>query len=120
MKKNYLLAIDEGTTGTGAVIMDGDLNLIAEASVDFPQHFPQPGWVEHDPSQIWKAVGESVTTALKKAGIQGKDLTAIGITNQRETLCFWDRKSGESLSNAIVWQDRRNGRVLRFIEETVA
>lgn len=105
--KKYLLAIDEGTTGTTAVIMDSDLNLVSEASVDFPQHFPKPGWVEHDPKEIWKAVGESVTAALKKSGLDAKALSAIGITNQRETLCFWDRKSGESLSNAIVWQDRR-------------
>ncbi len=105
--KNYLLAIDEGTTGTTAVLMDTELNLVAEASVDFPQHFPKPGWVEHDPKEIWKAVGESVTAALKKAGVSGSAIAAIGITNQRETTCFWDRKTGETLANAIVWQDRR-------------
>jgi glycerol kinase len=105
--KKYLLAIDEGTTGTTAILMDGDLNLVSEASVDFPQHFPKPGWVEHDPKEIWKAVGESVTAAVKKAGIDAKSIAAIGITNQRETLCFWDKKTGETLSNAIVWQDRR-------------
>ncbi len=105
--KKVLLAIDEGTTGATAVLMDTDLNLVAEASVDFPQHFPKPGWVEHDPKEIWKAVGESVTAALKKAGIDGKSIAAIGITNQRETICFWDKKTGETLSNAIVWQDRR-------------
>lgn len=105
--KTYLLAIDEGTTGTTAVIMDSELNLIAESSVDFPQHFPKPGWVEHDPKEIWKAVGESVTAAIKKSGIDGKSISAIGITNQRETVCFWDKKTGETLGNAIVWQDRR-------------
>lgn len=107
--KSHLLAIDEGTTGTTAVLMDTDLNLVAEASVDFPQHFPKPGWVEHDPKEIWQAVGESVTACLAKAGVDAKSILAIGITNQRETLCFWDRKTGETLANAIVWQDRRTG-----------
>lgn len=106
--KKYLLAIDEGTTGTTALLMDTELNVVAEASVDFPQHFPKPGWVEHDPKEIWKAVGESVTAALKKSGVDSKAIAAIGITNQRETLCFWDKKTGETLANAIVWQDRRS------------
>ena len=105
--KKHLLAIDEGTTGTTAVLMDTDLNLVAEASVDFSQHFPKPGWVEHDPKEIWKAVGESVAAALKKSGIDPKSIAAIGITNQRETLAFWDKRTGETLANAIVWQDRR-------------
>ncbi len=109
--KTFLLAIDEGTTGTTAILMDRELNLVAEASLDFPQIFPKPGWVEHDPNEIWKAVGTTVESVLKKAGIDGaeagKRIAAIGITNQRETLCFWDRKSGETLANAIVWQDRR-------------
>lgn len=105
--KKHLLAIDEGTTGTMAVLMDTDLNLVAEASVEFPQHFPKPGWVEHDPKEIWKAVSESVGACLAKSGVDAKSIAAIGITNQRETLCFWDKKTGETLSNAIVWQDRR-------------
>jgi glycerol kinase len=105
--KKYLLAIDEGTTGTTAVLMDTELGLVAEASVDFPQHFPKPGWVEHDPREIWKAVEESVKAALKESGIEPHAIAAIGITNQRETLCFWDKITGEILANAIVWQDRR-------------
>jgi len=105
--KKHLLAIDEGTTGTTALLMDTDLNLVAEAGVDFAQHFPKPGWVEHDPNEIWKAVGESVTACLKKSGVDAKSIAAIGITNQRETLCFWDKKTGATLANAIVWQDRR-------------
>lgn len=105
--KKYILAIDEGTTGTGAIIMDTDLNLIAEASVDFAQHFPKPGWVEHDPGEIWRAVGESISLAIQKSGVSPNAIRAIGITNQRETLCFWDKISGETLGNAIVWQDRR-------------
>jgi glycerol kinase len=105
--KKYLLAIDEGTTGTTAILMDTELNLVAEAGVDFPQHFPKPGWVEHDPKEIWKAVGESVSAALSKSAVDPKAIAAIGITNQRETTCFWDKKTGETLGNAIVWQDRR-------------
>lgn len=114
--KTYLLAIDEGTTGTTALIMDTDLNLVAEASVDFPQHFPKPGWVEHDPNEIWKAVGECVTSAVKKSGVEMNAIAAIGITNQRETLCFWDKKTGESLANAIVWQDRRSAEICESLK----
>ena len=100
-----ILAIDEGTTGTTAVLMDETLNLIAEASVDFEQHFPKPGWVEHDPNQIWDAVKKTILDLSKKADL--KTVAAIGITNQRETICFWDKKTSKPLSNAIVWQDRR-------------
>ncbi|MBC7386406.1 MAG: glycerol kinase GlpK [Cryobacterium sp.] len=114
--KTYLLAIDEGTTGTTAVIMDEALQLIAEASIDFPQHFPQPGWVEHDPNEIWKAVSESVSQALKKADLKGSAIAAIGITNQRETLVFWDKLTGKTLSNAIVWQDRRTAELCESLK----
>lgn len=100
-----ILAIDEGTTGTTAVLMDEHLNLLAEASVDFEQHFPKPGWVEHDPNQIWSAVRQTILEIGKKADL--KSISAIGITNQRETVCFWDKKTAKPLSNAIVWQDRR-------------
>jgi len=102
---NYILAIDQGTTGTKVLVMDLNLNPIAEASTPFEQHFPQPGWVEHDLKQIW----ESVCTGIKSVSTQAdlKKVVSIGITNQRETICFWDKKSGEPLSRAIVWQDRR-------------
>ncbi len=103
--KKFLLAIDEGTTGVTAVVMDEELNLISEASVDFPQVFPKPGWVEHDPDEIWKAVEKTVREATTK--IEISSLAAIGITNQRETICFWDRATVRPVSNAIVWQDRR-------------
>ncbi|HCM40867.1 MAG: glycerol kinase [Bdellovibrionales bacterium GWA1_52_35] len=102
---NTILAIDQGTTGTTAVLMDTSLNPLAEASSDFDQHFPQPGWVEHDLEDIWTTVVQTVREVTKHADV--RKIQAIGITNQRETVCFWDKKSGEALAHAIVWQDRR-------------
>lgn len=102
---NTILAIDQGTTGTTALLMDTGLNRIAEASIDFEQHFPKPGWVEHDLNDIWIAVLKTVNEVVSKS--DPKKIVAIGITNQRETICFWDRKTGEPLGRAIVWQDRR-------------
>lgn len=102
---DYILAIDEGTTGTTAFLVDRDLNVISQANVDFEQRFPQPGWVEHDLNDIWAAVGQTIRDVTKH--VDARKIAAIGITNQRETLCFWDRGSGEPLARAIVWQDRR-------------
>jgi len=104
----YLLAIDQGTTGTTALIVDRDLNKIADASVDFEQSFPKPGWVEHDLEAIWKTVIQTVGEVTKK--VDPKRIVAIGITNQRETVCFWDRKTSKPLAPAIVWQDRRTAK----------
>ena len=103
---DYILAIDQGTTGTTALLTDTDLNRVAEASVDFQQHFPKPGWVEHDLDDIWTTVLQTVRDVTKH--IDARKIEAIGITNQRETLCFWDRQTGEPLGRAIVWQDRRS------------
>jgi glycerol kinase len=103
----YILAIDQGTTGSTALVIDHALRIVASENVEFPNQFPQPGWVEHDSRDIWKSVEESVTRALSRAGIGGDDIRAIGITNQRETSLFWDAASGEPLQNAVVWQDRR-------------
>jgi glycerol kinase len=111
----YILAIDEGTTGVKSLIMDDALNLVAEKTVSFEQHFPQPGWVEHDLNQIWAAVEESLKSVLK--GIDSKKISAIGITNQRETICFWDRQTTKPLSRAIVWQDRRTADRCRELKE---
>ncbi len=102
---NYVLAIDQGTTGTTALLIDEDLNRVAEASVDFEQHFPKPGWVEHDLGEVWTTVVQTVLEVTRH--IDPRKVAAIGITNQRETLCFWDRATGEPLGRAIVWQDRR-------------
>jgi glycerol kinase len=100
-----LLAIDQGTTGTTALLINERLEVVAEASVDFDQHFPTPGWVEHDPAQVWQSVELAVNRALGR--FDAKNIVAIGITNQRETVCFWDKNTGQSLTRAIVWQDRR-------------
>lgn len=100
-----ILAIDQGTTGTTALLMDTDLNRVAEASVDFEQHFPKPGWVEHDLEDIWNTVVQTVREVTKRA--DPRKVVAIGITNQRETLCFWERDTLRPLGRAIVWQDRR-------------
>ena len=101
----YILAIDQGTTGTTSLLMDCNLNRIAEASVDFEQFFPSPGWVEHDLNDIWTSVLQTVREVTKH--VDPRRILAIGITNQRETLCFWDKKTLDPLGRAIVWQDRR-------------
>ena len=101
----YLLAIDQGTTGTKVLVMDTELNLVAEKSTPFEQHFPNPGWVEHDLHQVWESVQTGIDFVSAK--VDPKKIIAIGITNQRETLCFWDRKTTAPLARAIVWQDRR-------------
>lgn len=102
---DYILAIDQGTTGTTALLMDRNLTRVAEAAVDFEQHFPAPGWVEHDLNDIWATVLTTIREVTKD--IDTRRIAAIGITNQRETLCFWDRKTAEPIARAIVWQDRR-------------
>jgi glycerol kinase len=103
----HLLAIDQGTTGSTALVMALDGQTLGRATLEFPQHFPEPGWVEHEPEEIWASVLGAVKEALRVAGVKGADLAAIGITNQRETTLLWERASGNSLHRAIVWQDRR-------------
>jgi glycerol kinase len=103
----YVLAIDQGTTGTTAIVLDKRLRVRAKVNREFPQHFPKPGWVEHDLEEIWASVQVVVKKALAEAGIKGKELAAIGITNQRETTALFEREGGRPLHKAIVWQDRR-------------
>ncbi len=103
----FLLAIDQGTTGSTAMVLDEHLATRGRADCDFPQHFPAPGWVEHDPAAIWTSVLQTIPRALAQAGIEARQLAAIGLTNQRETTVLWDRASGEPVHRAIVWQDRR-------------
>ena len=98
---HYILAIDQGTTGTSTLIMDHQLNRVAEASLDFKQYFPQPGWVEHDLNEVWASVLNSIKQVASR--VNPTQIAAIGITNQRETLCFWDRKTLAPLGRAIVW-----------------
>ena len=103
----YVLAIDQGTTSSRAIVFDGNQKVVGSGQKEFTQIFPQSGWVEHDPEEIWESVVWSVKAALKKAGVKAFDIAAIGITNQRETVVVWERESGRAIHNAVVWQDRR-------------
>ena len=103
----HILAIDQGTTSSRAIIFDASLRVKASAQEEFPQHFPASGWVEHDPSDLWSTVAGTARAVLEKAGLTAADIAAIGITNQRETTLIWDRATGQPIHNAIVWQDRR-------------
>jgi glycerol kinase len=111
MPAKHLLAIDQGTTGTTALVVSLEGETLGRATVEFPQYFPKPAWVEHDAAEIWSSVGRAVTTALANAKVDGAQVAAIGITNQRETTLVWDRKTGEPIHRAIVWQDRRTAGV---------
>ncbi len=102
-----LIAIDQGTTSTRAMVFDAGLNPVASAQREFSQIFPAPGLVEHDPEEIWATVVATMREAMARAKIAAKDVAAIGITNQRETTLIWDRATGKPIHNAIVWQDRR-------------
>lgn len=104
---SHLLAIDQGTTGSTALVLGTDGRTLGRATVEFPQHFPQPSWVEHEPEEIYGSVLGAVEGALRSASVRGKDILAIGITNQRETTLLWDKLTGKTLGRAIVWQDRR-------------
>src|SRR5512139_2197262 len=103
----YLLAIDQGTTGSTVLIVSEDGAVRGRASREFPQHFPAPGLVEHEPDEIWASVTDALADALRAASAKPQDCAAIGITNQRETTLLWERSSGRSLHRAVVWQDRR-------------
>jgi glycerol kinase len=103
----HILAIDQGTTSSRAILFDAGLRVKAVAQEEFPQHYPGSGWVEHDPSDLWSTVAGTARAAIEKAGISATDIAAIGITNQRETTLIWDRATGEPIHRAIVWQDRR-------------
>ena len=102
-----VLALDQGTTSSRAIVFDPEGRPLAVAQKEFGQHYPQPGWVEHDPKEIWATQLETAREALRESKVAPADLAAIGITNQRETTLLWDRRTGEPIHNAIVWQDRR-------------
>ena len=104
-----ILAIDQGTTSSRAIVFDGEMKPIGVGQKEFTQHFPASGWVEHDPEDIWSSVVSTCKAALKKASLTARDIAAIGITNQRETVIIWDKATGTPIHNAIVWQDRRTG-----------
>ena len=103
----YILALDQGTSSSRAIVFDHQGNIRSTAQMEFTQYFPQPGWVEHDPMEIWSSEAAVIAEAISKIGINGKDIAAIGITNQRETTIVWDAETGQPVHKAIVWQDRR-------------
>ena len=103
----YILAIDQGTTSSRAIVFDKDMAIVASAQEEFAQYFPQSGWVEHEVADLWSTTVATTKLALSKAGITAADVAGIGITNQRETVVVWDKKTGEAVHRAIVWQDRR-------------
>jgi len=107
----HVLALDQGTTSSRAIIFNHQGAIVSVAQQEFRQIFPQPGWVEHDPREIWATQSNVAAEAILKAGLTGRDIAAIGITNQRETTVVWDRATGQPIHNAIVWQDRRTAKV---------
>ena len=103
----YILALDQGTTSSRAIVFDRDGRCVSSGQQEFPQIFPQPGWVEHNPADLWSSQLAAAREAVAGAGLTFADIAAIGIANQRETTLVWDRRTGEPMGNAIVWQDRR-------------
>jgi glycerol kinase len=118
--RRHVLAIDQGTTGTTVLIVDPDGVVRGRGYAELPQHFPRPGWVEHDPDEIWRTTCEAVTKALSAAGVAATEIAAIGITNQRETTILWDRDSGRPVGNAIVWQCRRTAEICEALKSAGA
>ena len=107
MKQQYVIALDQGTTSSRSIIFDRDQNIVEVSQREFEQHYPAPGWVEHDPMEIWSSQYSVLTEVLAKSGVSPEEVAAIGITNQRETTIVWDRETGKPIYNAIVWQCRR-------------
>src|SRR5262250_163046 len=105
--KDYVGAIDQGTTSTRFMVFDRGARVVAVAQKEHQQIYPQPGWVEHDPLEILRRTEQVISDALSQRGLRASDLAAIGITNQRETTVLWERETGKPVANAIVWQDRR-------------
>ncbi len=111
------MSLDEGTTSARTIIFSEEGDIVAISQKEFPQYFPQPGWVEHDPEKIFQTQIYTMREALEKAGLRGKDISAIGITNQRETTILWDKDTGKPVYNAIVWQCRRTGPIVDELKE---
>ena len=107
MAKTHILVIDQGTTSTRSIVFDGEARRVGIAQVEFRQHYPEPGWVEHDPEDIWRDTLATARDALRRSGVTAGDIAAIGIANQRETAVIWNRATGQAVHRAIVWQDRR-------------
>jgi len=109
--KKYVVALDQGTTSSRAIIFDHDANIVSVSQREFPQIYPQAGWVEHDPMEIWASQSSTLIELLARSGIHGSEVAAIGITNQRETTVIWDKLTGKPVYNAIVWQCRRSSHI---------
>src|SRR3954462_14774255 len=114
----YILAFDQGTTSSRAILFDEMGAIAAVAQKEFTQYYPQPGWVEHDPEEIWATQLDVALDAIARAGIKTADIAGIGITNQRETTIVWDRHTGQAISRAIVWQDRRTADICEKLRGT--
>lgn len=117
MEQKYILALDQGTSSSRAIVFDHEGRICATAQKEFPQHFPKPGWVEHDPKDIWSSEASVIAEAITSMGINGLNIAGIGITNQRETTIVWDAETGEPVYNAIVWQDRRTSEYCDRLKE---
>ncbi len=118
MDKKYIMAMDQGTTSCRAILFDQQGNICSMAQKEFPQYYPQPGWVEHDPMEIWSSQLSVSTEAMSKIRVSPEDIAAIGITNQRETTVVWERETGDPVYPAIVWQCRRTADIVRGLQET--
>ena len=114
----YIVALDQGTTSSRAIIFDHDQNIISTSQKEFTQIYPKEGWVEHDPMEIWATQYGVLQEAMAKKSISPDDIAAIGITNQRETTIIWDKNTGKPVHNAIVWQCRRTASICDSLKET--
>jgi len=115
--KDIIMSIDQGTTGTTVILLSVDLNILAKVNNEFPQHYPEPGWVEHDPEEIWQCTVKTIEEAIRAADADPGRIAGIGITNQRETTIVWDRKTGQPIHKAIVWQDRRTASLCQKLKK---
>ncbi|TNJ41435.1 glycerol kinase GlpK [Phaeobacter sp. B1627] len=113
----YILAIDQGTTSTRAILFDADMKVAAVAQEEFPQHYPQAGWVEHDPEDLWSTTVSTCRKVLADKGVTASEIAGIGITNQRETTVVWEKSTGKAIHNAIVWQDRRTAQICESLRD---
>jgi len=114
----YIVSIDQGTTSCRALVFDKTGRTLGVGQKEFEQHYPKPGWVEHDAQEIYETQVDCIKEAVKTAGIKGDEIAAVGITNQRETTVVWNRKTGKLLTNALVWQDTRVGDYVRELAES--
>jgi glycerol kinase len=114
---SHIMAIDQGTTSSRAIIFDADMKIVASAQEEFEQHYPASGWVEHDPSDLWSSTAAVCRSVIEKSGVPEGEIAGIGITNQRETVVVWEKETGKAIHNAIVWQDRRTSGICTELKE---